>query len=215
MENKKARIIIAEDHPIFRKGIKVAIECTDFAILVGEVENGQKLLDLVESTECDIVIMDIRMPVMDGIASSKILLERHPDMKIIIITAIEDENNLHELLSIGVKGFLYKDIEQEEFEIALKSALIDNIYLSKKFQTIVYNYYINPNKKAIYLTDREIEVLELILKDFSNQKIADALYRTIRTVEGHKNRLMKKTGAKNSFELKAFAIKHNLIFHNK
>jgi two-component system, NarL family, response regulator NreC len=211
MEEIKIRIIIVDDHPMFREGIKIAVNLFSFATVTGEANNGKVLLEMLKNTECDIILMDIRMPIMDGLEASKIILEKYPHLKIIIFTAVEDEDNLHEMLAAGVKGFILKNIEQDEFEVALKEVYNDNVYLSKKFQTIVYNFYINSRVTKFHLTNKEIEFLTLFMKDLSNPEIARKLYRTVRTVEGHKNNLLRKTKCKNSYDLKVFAINNNLI----
>jgi len=129
----------------------------------------------------------------------------------LVLTAVEDEETMQELLSIGVLGYVLKDIEQEEFEKALKEIMNDNIYLSNQFRAIVTQYYIQSKKKNIQFTDTELEIFGLLAKGLSNKKIGEKLYRSIRTIEGHLYRMMKKTGTQTSGELKDFAIKNQVV----
>jgi len=207
-----AKVIIVDDHIIFRKGLLTILNEIDNIKVVGEASNGNELLNLLKKQATDIIFMDIKMPIMGGIEATKKVLAKYPDIKIIALTMFEEISYFNEMIEAGASGFLLKKTSTEELQKAIELVLIDESYFSEEFMSSV-NKYIKPKQKNtnINLTDREIEVLELICKGFSNAEISKFLGLSPRTVDGHRARLLEKTGAKNAPNLVMFALKNSLI----
>ncbi|MCB0804324.1 MAG: response regulator transcription factor [Bacteroidales bacterium] len=207
-----ARVIIVDDHVIFRKGLYTILNEIDFVKVVGEASNGNELLELLKKQSADVILMDIKMPVMDGIEATKKVSAKYPAIKIIALTMFEEISYFNKMIEAGASGFLLKKTTSEELERALNLVLMDESYFSEEFMSSV-NMYIKPKQKesSIVLTDREQEVLELICKGYSNIEIANFLGVSSRTVDGFRARLFEKTGAKNAPNLVMFAIKNGLV----
>jgi DNA-binding NarL/FixJ family response regulator len=207
-----AKIIIVDDHLIFRKGLLAILNELDNVKVVGEASNGSDLLELLKNQTTDIIFMDIKMPVMGGIEATKKVLAKYPHIKIIALTMFEEISYFNEMIEAGASGFLLKKTSTEELEKAIDLVLSDESYFSEEFMNSI-NKYMKPKQKdtSIVLTDREKEVLELICKGFSNAEIAKKLGVSTRTIDGFRAKLFEKTGAKNAPNLVMFAIKHGLI----
>ena len=207
-----ARVIIADDHVIFRKGLHTILNEIDQVKVVGEASNGNELLDVLKKQEADIIFMDIKMPVMDGIEATRKVLAKYPEMKIIALTMFEEISYFNEMIEAGASGFLLKKTTSEELEKAINMVLLDESYFSEEFMSTI-NKHIKPRQKdpSIVLSDREQEVLELICKGYSNAEISKFLGLSSRTIDGHRARLLEKTGAKNAPNLVMFAIKNGLV----
>jgi len=206
----KAKIIIADDHEIFRKGFIMIINTFENTELAGEAANGVELLKLLESTSADLIFMDIKMPIMNGIEATQKALEKNPELKIVALSMFGEEQYLHSMIKAGAAGFLLKNIKRDELEIAIKLILDGKNYYSEELLQFFTKRYIN-NKDLCDITKREMEVLQLIAKGLTNQEIADQLFISPRTVEGHKTSLVLKTGSKNIVNVLIYAIKNNMI----
>jgi DNA-binding NarL/FixJ family response regulator len=205
----KPGIIIAEDHRLFRSGLKFILEASGSYSVIGEASDGFELLDLLENIKPSLVIMDINMPGMNGIEATKIAMTRYSDLKIIILSMYDDMEYYNTLLDQGIKGFLLKDADNEEFFLAINKVLAGDTYFS---QEVLLNIIRNSsNTGSIKLSRREKEILELISQGLSNKEIADKLKISQRTVERHRTHLLEKTGSKNSIRLVIYALKHHLI----
>lgn len=206
------KVAIADDHEIFRKGLRIILNEIDEIKVVGESRNGNELFDIIKHQAVDVVLMDIRMPVMDGIEATRKLSEKYPEVKVIALTMFEEISYFNQMVEAGARGFLLKKTNKDELQKAIKSVMCDEDYFSEEFISNV-----NKNQKpksrlvAIDLTEREQDVLELICKGMSNAEISKFLGVSIRTIDGHRAHLLEKTGAKNSPHLVMFAIKNGLI----
>jgi len=207
-----ARIIIVDDHIIFRKGLYTILNEIDNVKVVGEASNGNELLDLLKKQGTDIIFMDIKMPYMDGVEATKRVLAKYPEIKIVALTMFEEISYFNQMIEAGASGFLLKKTTTQELKKAIGLVLIDESYFSEEFMASV-NKYIKPKQKdsTIHLTDREQEVLELICKGYSNTEIAKKLGVSSRTIDGFRAKLFEKTGAKNAPNLVMFALKNGLI----
>lgn len=205
----KPGIIIAEDHRLFRSGLKFILEASNQYSVIGEASDGFELLSLLENKKPSLVIMDINMPRMNGIEATKHAMARYPDLKIIVLSMYDDMEYYNTLLDQGIKGFLLKDADNEEFFLALNKVLAGETYFSQEVLLNIIRK--NTNIGSIKLSRREKEILELISQGLSNKEIADKLKISQRTVERHRTHLLEKTGSKNSIRLVIYALKHNLI----
>jgi len=203
-------IIIADDHIIFRKGLRTVLNEIPFLTVVAEASNGTELLKVLKSTTADIVLMDINMPGMNGIEATKKVTQKYPETQIIALTMHEEISYFNSMIEAGAKGFLLKKTNQDQLETAIKKVFYGETYFSEEFVKSAPKVA-HPNKQNIQISEREKEVLNLISKGYSNNEIAEELNLSRRTVDGHKSRLFDKTGAKNAPNLIMFAIKNELI----
>ena len=207
-----AKVIIVDDHIIFRKGLLTILNEIDNVKVVGEASNGNELIDLLKKQSTDIIFMDIKMPVMGGIEATKKVLSKYPEIKIIALTMFEEISYFNEMIEAGASGFLLKKTSTVELEKAIELVLMDESYFSEEFISSVSKYF-KPKQKdtSINLTEREVEVLQLICKGFSNADISKFLGLSTRTIDGHRAKLLEKTGAKNAPNLVMLALKTGLI----
>ncbi|MCK9448530.1 MAG: response regulator transcription factor [Bacteroidales bacterium] len=207
------RIVIADDHEIFRSGLKMVIGRLGYARVVAEASNGMELLELLENEETDLVIMDIDMPVMNGIEATSRVLEKWPDIKVIALTMYKDDVYIQTMIEAGVKGFLIKNIRKDILDRAIQAVYHGKTYYSEELWDYFTKTIAGEDKKepAIDLTKREMEVLELLAEGLNNKEVAKRLFVSERTVVGHKSNLMSKTNTKNTVSLLAYAIKNRLI----
>ena len=215
---KKTNLIIVDDHRLFRNGIKALLKELDYIGEVAEASNGKEFLEYVASNETDIALMDINMPVMNGIDATREAAQKHPDLKIIALSMLNDEDYYFKMIEAGAKGFILKDSGSEDLTSAIETVLNGQSYFSQELlQNIIISLSNNtksepaPLPDEVKFTDREIEVLEQICKGLSNQEIADTLCISSRTVERHRANIFEKTGSKNSVNLVMYAIKNNLV----
>jgi DNA-binding NarL/FixJ family response regulator len=206
---KKPGIIIVDDHKLFRSGLKYILEDSDQYQVIGEASNGMEFLNLLDHFHPDLVILDINMPVMNGIDAAKQAILRYPSISIIILSMYGEAEYYSALLDIGVKGFVLKDAENEEFFTAIQKVVRGGTYFS---QELLLNIIRNESQTdQVRLTRREKEVLELLSKGHSNQEISGILNISQRTAERHRTILLEKTGSRNSVSLIVFALKNKLI----
>lgn len=203
------RIVIADDHQILRDGIKALLLTMDDVTLVGEAANGSELIDLINRTTTDLILLDIRMPVMDGIEAAKIIRGKGYQMPILVLSMFDDFNFYDALLDIGVNGFLLKESGYNELSIAIKSALEGRAYFSPELMLKLLRS--KKQETSIKVTERERELITLICKGFSTNEIAKQLNRSISAVEKARADLLVKTKTPNSTALAVYAIKHNLV----
>ncbi len=206
------KVMIVDDHIIFRKGLRTILNEIDEVKVVAEASNGNELLDLLKKIQTDIIFMDIRMPVMDGIEATRKVSEKYPDIRIIALTMFEEVTYFNEMIEAGAAGFLLKKTTTAELKKAIDAVLNDDTYFSEEFIASATKYQkTKPKDPDIRLTDRELEVLDLICKGYSNVEIAKFLGVSQRTVDGHRAHLFEKTGAKNAPNLVLFAVKNGLV----
>ena len=204
-------IIIVDDHTLFRKGISMALTGLDMINQIREAANGLELMELLEKFRPDIILMDINMPLMDGVEATRTALARFPELKIIALSMLYDKEHYQMMISAGVKGFLSKDASIDDVINAIHTVGEGSNYFSPD---LLYDLVVqlNENKnKSDLLTEREREILSLIASGLSNQEIADSLFLSKRTVDKHRENILSKTRAKNTADLIMFAIKNKLV----
>ncbi|MEJ5316521.1 MAG: response regulator transcription factor [Tenuifilum sp.] len=203
------RIVIADDHQILRDGIKALLLAMDDVTLVGEAANGSELIDLINRTTTDLILLDIRMPVMDGVEAAKIIRGKGYQMPILVLSMFDDFNFYDALLDIGVNGFLLKESGYNELSQAIKSALEGRAYFSPELMLRLLRS--KKQETSIKINERERELITLICRGFSSNEIAKQLNRSISAVEKARAELLVKTKTPNSTALAVYAIKHNLV----
>jgi len=209
-------IAIVEDHRLFREGLKSLFsDIKDFEVLA-EYGNGKDYIDNIFNLQVDVVLMDIEMPVMNGIEATMLSKIKKPEIQIIALSMFSDKKYYYEMIKSGISGFVLKEASPEELEKAIRDVHNGLGFFSPKLlqQAIINIPEIEKKRKFInqlQLTEREIEIIELVCQGYNNNKIADKLFLSPKTVESHKTHLLSKTGTKNSAELIIFAIKNELI----
>lgn len=211
---KKNKIIIVDDHKIFRDGIRSLISIEGIADVVAEAKDGKEFLELLEKHEPDLVLMDISMPVMDGIEATKRALEMNPELKFLALSSFGDEEYYYKMIDAGVKGFILKDVGIVELELAINEVIEGGSYFSNELlRKVIANIgkqkEIDNNNNL--LSSRELEVLAEICNGLTNPEIAKKLHISPDTVKGHRSKILSKTNCKNSASLVVYAIKHKLI----
>jgi len=208
---------IADDHKIFRQGLRYALadDCT--LKLVGEAENGISLLQLIERQRPDVILLDLKMPEMDGIEVIKRIRVSHPDIKILMLTTYNDEHFILHLLELGANGYLLKNAEPDEIKKAIHFIHENDYYFNHLVSSTMLRAIMRKNGNgskspdAVKLNERELDVLKFICKELTAGEIAEKIFLSARTVEGIRANLIEKVGAKNTAGLVLYAVKNGII----
>lgn len=212
------RIAIADDHVLFRKSLKLLINSFENMEIVTEATNGIELLEKLQTVTADILLLDLQMPEMDGFETCNKINERYPDIKILVLTLISEEDTIRKIMSMGVNGYFTKNTDPHELEKAIRKLDDNGFYFEKSLTVVIENIlnnYPNTNEESISITDREMEIIRLAVKEYSGKEIADQLGISLKTVEVHKRNLMEKTNAKNFIGVITYALSNQFIFINE
>ncbi len=210
-------LMIAEDHHMFREGVINNISKENGIRFIGEAENGQALLDLLEENTPDIILMDIKMPEMDGITTTRVIQDKFPEVKVIALTMYDNDDSIIGMLEAGASGYLLKNSNRAEMIDAIQDVHTgkrgyDKI-INSKIVELVSKRKFSPNKNQDLqeLNATEVQIVTLLCKTYSAKEIADILKMSVRTVEGYKSRLLTKFDVKNTMALVIYAIKNRLV----
>lgn len=211
------QIYLVDDHPIFLRGLTMLLnEVKEFKV-IGEAQNGSDFLKDIDRLIPDVVLMDIRMPVMNGIEATREAIARIPGLNIIALTMFGEQKYFDLMAQAGARGFLRKDVTREELVEAIKRVGEGDTYFSPRvISELAENADSSEGTDILKnmgekLTERENEVLQYLVKGLSASEIGEVLFISPRTVEGHRASLMSKTGTKNIVELVIFAVRHKLV----
>ncbi len=206
-------IILADDHEIVRKGLKLLLETEGDIDVIAEASDGEETLEVVKQHQPDVAIVDIRMPKLNGILTTQKIKALYPDTKVLVLTMHDDEEYITQSIDCGADGYLLKDTGKGEFLKAIHSVHHGQKYFSGDISDILVNRYLSakgtlPNAETVavpgpdyQLTKREKQILSMIHQGISNKEIADHLAKSIRTIETHRFNIMKKLGVNNITEL--------------
>jgi two-component system nitrate/nitrite response regulator NarL len=219
---KTTKILIVDDHEVVRDGLKNILTSLENIAVAGEAGNGEDAVKMYSSLKPDLVIMDISMPGMNGIEATRVIKEKDPDAKILILTMHDNQEYLNQIIRSGAKGFILKNTDKEELLDAVKTVASGDNFFSKDISKLIIDNYIrtaketekNDGYKEVPLTKREIEILKLIASGYSNQEIANILYISYNTVDTHRKNIMHKLSIKNTAGLVRYAIEKGLISLN-
>jgi two-component system nitrate/nitrite response regulator NarL len=219
---KNTKILIADDHEVVRDGLKNIILSLGNISVIGEAANGEEAIKLYAELKPDMVIMDISMPVMNGIDATRIIKEKYPEARILILTMHDNQEYLNQIIRCGAKGFVLKNTDRDELLEAVKTVASGDNFFSKEISKLIIDNYIKnarepekaSNLKEIPLTKREVEILKLIASGYSNQEIANMLFISYNTVDTHRKNIMHKLAIKNTAGLVRYAIEKGLISLN-
>lgn len=214
---KKSRIVIAEDHTILREGLKALLSSEPLLEIAGEAADGLEAIRKVQELKPDLILLDLTMPRMNGIEAIREIKRESPNTRVLVLTVHKTEEYVLASLRAGADGYALKDSTHAELSAAIAAVLSGHNYLSPKISGKVISGYLD-GKKGIKeksslesLTQREREVLKLIAEDYKNREIADCLCISLKTVEKHRDNLMKKLDLHSAAALTAFAMEHGLI----
>jgi len=217
-------IVLADDHSLVRDGIRALLESESDLQVIGEASNGNEAIDLVNEKHPELLIIDIRMPELNGIEAVKKLNAQNSSVKSIILSMHDSEEYILQSVNAGAKGYLLKDTGKTEFIKAIHTVREGDKYYSGDISNVLVNHLLNPSKEssenaknkasnnnAFDLTNKEIQVLELVLSGLTNKQISEKLQNSKRTVETHRFNLMRKMEVKNLMDLSKKARAHNLV----
>ncbi|KIC62713.1 response regulator transcription factor [Chryseobacterium taiwanense] len=212
----KIRIAIVDDHKLFRQGIRSIIDTASDIEIVFEADNGVDCMNKLKRTHNGptIILMDLEMPEMDGLQLQEIISRDFPDIKVIIISLHSNQRIMARMIQQGASGYLLKNCEKEEMLEAIKSTYNNGFYINQQTLLALKESHATKIPKRdllgyeVEISNREVEVLKLLCSQFNTNEIAEKLFISPRTVEGHRNNLLIKTGARNTAGLIIFAIKN-------
>ncbi len=205
------RILLADNHPLFRQGLKALLEAETDIVVVGEANDGDEAVTMTRELNPDVVIMDISMPGYSGLEATRQIKEFYPDIRILMLSVHSDNTYVDQALKAGASGYVHKDAVYDELSFALGAITKGMPYLSPVVLQPIINNYINASPAsgalALYnkLTDREKDVLGLMIKDRSRNVIAQTLHISPKTVDRHRSNLLKKLGIRKEIEIMEFA----------
>lgn len=211
------RVLLADDHTLLRQGIRSLLETAGHVEVVAEARNGREAIEKAEQHKPDVVIMDIGMPVMNGIEATKRITRKDRRIRVLVLSTRLYADYLPQILQAGASGYVLKDADGDELMRAIEEVHDGNPYLSPSLSKIIVFDYLNgkrPRRElevSSALTARETEVLQLIAESYSNQQIADELCISVKTVEAHKAHMVSKLRLKGSASLTRYAIQRQLM----
>jgi DNA-binding NarL/FixJ family response regulator len=211
------KLLIADDHEIFRDGFKLMLSKFEDIKLVGEADDGRELIALTKKLHPHVIITDIKMPIMDGIEATKAISELYPAIGIIGLSMYDEDDLIIEMLEAGAKGFLIKNAGKIEITEAIRTVHTGTPYYCKttsyKLANRIARSNFNPYTKTIKVefTERELQIIQLVCKELNNKEIGDKLFLSARTVEGHRLRIFEKMEVKNTVGLVIYAMKNGLM----
>ncbi len=213
------RILIADDHSLFRDGLRSLLQAEGHEV-IGEAKNGKEAVALASELQPDLVLMDLQMPELDGLAATKLIVGAMPEMKVVILTASEEESKLFEAIKSGAQGYLLKNLEAEEFFDLLERAHRGEPALTPALARKLLQEFAKPSEAAVApastspddLTAREREVLELMVEGItSNRKLAKRLGLSENTVKFHVRNILDKLRLHNRAEVVGYALRHGIV----
>ncbi len=220
-EPKKIRIVIADDHEIFRIGLKALFsDQPDFQI-AGEADDGKTLISVLRNTTADIVLTDINMPKQDGISASRVIHKEFPGIGIIGISRSNEIYRINHMIEAGAKGYLLKNIDKEEIFHAVTEVHQKQNYYCRSTMSALVNSYSSilsisqaGKPQASKLTDKEIRIIKLICDEFSAKEISNEFFQSCRTVEGWRLKILEKLNVKNTAGIVKYAIRNGIYLLN-
>lgn len=213
----KINILVVDDHSLVREGIIAMLSGVESFSIIGDAASGEESIPMVEALNPDVILMDINMPGLNGIETSKVLLAKNPALRIIILSMDVTQEYISEAIKAGVCGYLAKDSKKDVLIQAIRKVNSGEQYFGERVSEVIFKGFYSQSKGEKIakqnkdLSKREVEVLKLIASGMSNRDIADKLFISIRTVDAHRNHIMQKLSLKSTAELVKYAIKEQII----
>ncbi|SHL59551.1 response regulator [Hymenobacter psychrotolerans] len=212
------RVLLTDDHPIIRDGIRSLVQTEPSLTIVGEAGDGQALLNLLPTTPADVVVLDLNMPGLSGFDTIPLLRQQYPDLNILVLSMLDNEQYVAQTLRSGALGYALKNTTRAELIYAITTVARGQPYLSTTIALELLRKLHQPSdaladplRPALTLSKRELEVLRLIAEGLTSAEIADRLFTSKRTIETHRQNIIEKTQAKNTAALIRFAVSNGLV----
>jgi DNA-binding NarL/FixJ family response regulator len=211
------KVAIADDHKLFRSGLISLLDTTENIRVVLEVGTGKELAEQMTGMVIDVVLMDVEMPEMDGIEASRLLRKTSPQTKIVMLSAHNEKGLILHAIENGACGYLLKDTDRDELIDAINTVMQNGFCFNKDISNLLLKGIVDKEQiqttfsNKPQLTERELKILELVCKELTNVEISEKLFLSPRTVEGHRQRMIEKIGARNTVGLVLFALKNKLV----
>ena len=215
--NETIKIMLVEDHQLMREGIASLLQSHDDIEILAEAPDGETALEKLARHPVEIVLMDINLPGMNGIETTRKLKEKFPQVKVVALTMLDDQSHIRDMLSAGAAGYVLKNAGNMELSEAIHTVHRGQAYYSRRVADSLVQQFFQPpatpvtSGEAVYLTRREKEILALIVKELSNREIGENLEISVRTVDAHRRNLLQKIGAKNTAGLTRYALEHGIV----
>lgn len=214
----KIKLLLADDEELFRKGISFLLQRQENIQILYEADNGNEVVEYLKSSSIhpDIILMDLKMPLLNGVEATKLINKEFPSIKIIALTSYNTKSFIANMIDIGAASYIVKNSSPEEMITTINQVIEKGFYYNEEVLNVIQENLIDNKRKNLFfeeviLTKREREILELICNQKSTQQIADKLFISPRTVEGHRNNLLLKTDSQNSAGLVVFAIQNKIV----
>jgi DNA-binding NarL/FixJ family response regulator len=214
MKNK-INIIIAEDHPLFRDGLKTMLNLDSRFEIIAEVEDGNNLLKMLEFVKPDLILMDINMPILNGIDATKFIATHFNDIKVIALTMHDERSSIMEMMDAGANGYILKSADKEEIMKAINTVLNGDDYYCKRVKSSIINL-IEPKKstncyrKLISFNDKEIKIINFLCEELNSDEIAKEMYLSKKTIDGIRIKIKNDLDVRNSIGIVKYAIRNGL-----
>ncbi len=212
------KLSIVDDHKIFREGLKSTLGDYDGIQLISESSNGQQIIDKLAYEQPDVILMDMKMPVMDGIQATGYITKTFKRVKILALSMFDDDKYILSMMKAGARGYLLKSAEPDEIVEAIHAVHKKGFYFNDHLSLTMVKklmgnsiFEVDEGKEMVELNDRESEILKLICAEHANTEIADKMCLSVRTVEGYRTKLFEKIGARNIAGLVIYAVKNKII----
>lgn len=215
---EEIKVLIADDEKLIREGLKIILNANSDISVVGTSENGQEAIEFCKKEQVDVILMDIRMPVCDGVRATKIIKGQFPDIRILILTTFKDDEYIFDAMKFGANGYILKDTSYDVIIDAIKSVYKGNVVVNPEVASLMVSGIAkNPEndlesiKDKHKLTDRQIEIIICIGSGLSNKEIAEKQYVTEGTVKNHITEILSKLEMRDRTQIAIFALKNNLV----
>ena len=210
-ESGSIRVIIVDDHTVVRSGLRAVLDVSEGIELVGEAGDGEEAVKICESLQPDVILMDLQMPKMDGVEATRIIHEKWPQIHIIALTSYKEKEYVEGVLKAGATSYLLKNVSAEELVSAIKKVVLDQPSLSPEAAQVLIQTVNEPSQPGTDLTEREREILALMIEGKSNSEISEFIFITQATVKYHVSNILSKLGATSRTEAVVMAIKNDLV----
>jgi DNA-binding NarL/FixJ family response regulator len=213
------KVALVDDHQLFRKSLVLLLTAFENITVVFETDNGNELLSFIETSEIDVLLLDLQMPLMDGFEVCKRVKYIDSTIKVLILSQLSSKEAIHQIMEVGADGYFTKNTSPELLENAIRNLLNKNYFFDMQLGAVIREAILWENKRtyytkltsSVYLTSREIEIVNLASQEKGSKEIADILCISVRTVEKHRKHIMEKTQSKNFIGVILFALKSNII----
>ncbi|HTL09400.1 MAG TPA: response regulator transcription factor [Chitinophagaceae bacterium] len=213
--SRPIKVAIADDHALFRAGVKTALAVRKDIEMIAEADNGMQLLNLLKHIEPDVILLDIQMPLMDGITTLPEIRKLYPDIKVIILSMHNDHSMISKLMEVGANSYLTKNSDSETIYQAIKTCFEQEFYFNeltnKALLSGLRTKKVEHAQEDVQLNDKELRILKLMCEEKTTKEIADIVDISPRTVEAIRDKLKTKTGAKSMAGLVMYAVKNKLL----